>query len=282
MAESGPSYTIHTHTAHVHSAGFPLPSLASLLGYFRQSRLALAQPDLLCWGRGRRSKGQSAPACVARCARALGHRCIGVRSSGGLELRTNVGGLSVCDTITPVYEQCLDSKCAKFCWCQMSACEYVRLSLCEALSGGQPDLVQTEGWVERVGTEMRAQLAPGSEDSGAPSPFQRTPPPFPESIPHAVTTRALLPTGTSRPPGLLPFFPRGSWTGFPARVRGCVVASAFTRWWLLCVPYPQGGHGRRGCPGDSGPGAWAGGQVPGALHVLRGRGWILIASLPLL
>lgn len=48
----------------------------------------------------------------------------------------------VCDTITPVYEQCLDSKCAKFCWCQMSACECVRLSLCEALSGEERDLVR--------------------------------------------------------------------------------------------------------------------------------------------
>lgn len=87
------------HNPHAHRTRtrrrLPLPSPASLLGYFRQSRLALAQPDLLCWGRGRGSKGQSAPACAARCARARGHRCIGVRPSGGLELRTNVGGLSV-------------------------------------------------------------------------------------------------------------------------------------------------------------------------------------------
>lgn len=87
--------TQSARTPHTYTARLPLPSPASLLGYFRQSRLALAQPDLLCWGRGRGSKGQSAPACAARCARARGHRCIGVRPSGGLELRTNVGGLSV-------------------------------------------------------------------------------------------------------------------------------------------------------------------------------------------
>lgn len=45
---------------------------------------------------------------------------------------------------------------------------------------------------------------------------------------------------------------------------------------------PAGRHGRLGRPGDSGTGAWAGGQVPGARHVPRRGGWILIASLPLL
>lgn len=69
------------------------------------------------------------------------------------------------------------------------------------------------------------------------------PPPFRECIPHAVATRAALPTGTPRPPGLLPCFSRGSRTGLPARVRGCAVASALPRWWPPCAPSPQGGTG---------------------------------------
>lgn len=56
-AESGlPTQSTPTPTpTRVHRAGFPLPSLASLFGYFRQSSLALAQPDRLCWGEGEKS-----------------------------------------------------------------------------------------------------------------------------------------------------------------------------------------------------------------------------------
>lgn len=65
-AESGlPTQPTRTPTR-VPRTGSPLPPLTSLFGYFRQSSLALAQPDRLCRGEGERSQGRSAP-CGQMC-----------------------------------------------------------------------------------------------------------------------------------------------------------------------------------------------------------------------
>lgn len=76
-------FTRTSAPAHIHRTDFPLPSLASLLGYFRA-----ASP----WSSRIGSAGEAECACLCdQVCPVLRCRCIGVRASVGLSLCTNVG-----------------------------------------------------------------------------------------------------------------------------------------------------------------------------------------------
>lgn len=172
-AKSGPLYThmLPPTPTHIHCTGFLHPSPASLLGYFRQSSLALAQSDWPWWGQGKRSKGQSAPAGEGRCARVLGRTCNGERASVELKLCTNVWSLSVpvCRreglslwvyvTLYTSIPACqyLDSQVSKMLLVSTECLRMCPIVIVRAtVRGGRQPSAKLGGGLERVRTEMGA------------------------------------------------------------------------------------------------------------------------------
>lgn len=82
-------FTRTSAPAHIHRTDFPLPSLASLLGYFRA-----ASPWSRRIGSTGEKAGEEGAECTCLCDQVcsvLRCRCIGVRAGVGLALCTNVG-----------------------------------------------------------------------------------------------------------------------------------------------------------------------------------------------